>query len=103
MTRRSGSASKASVLLQSLDARPATISSRFLRLRCSLSVQDRTCAVCGHALVFSGWDLAERLTTHLPKKVQSRLLRTLSLRSGEIFTIGGSETERHFEVEGDRM
>ncbi len=69
-----------------------------LHLQCSLSTKVRTCTLCGQLMLVAGWDLAERLTGHLPKKTLSRSLRSLGLRSGDVVTIGGASGERHVEI-----
>jgi molybdopterin/thiamine biosynthesis adenylyltransferase len=69
-----------------------------IRLRESLTRKDKACVFCGHSLLTSGWDLTETLTNHLPAKILSRSLASLGLREGEIFSIGNSKSEHHFEI-----
>ncbi len=68
-----------------------------LRLRESLSRKAKQCPICGGPMLASGWDLTEKLTAHLPRRVLSQSLASLGLRHGEVFTIGSPECERHFE------
>jgi hypothetical protein len=49
-------------------------------------------------LLARGWDLAEKLTNNLSRRVLSRSLASLGLRRGEIFSVGNGMSERHFEI-----
>lgn len=69
-----------------------------LRLRESLGRRAKQCPICGGAMLASGWDLTEKLTAHLPRRILSQSLAGLGLRNGEVFTIGSPECERHFEI-----
>ncbi len=69
-----------------------------LRLRESLTRKAKQCPICGGTMLASGWDLTEKLMTHLPRRVLSQSLASLGLRNGEVFTIGSPECERHFEI-----
>lgn len=69
-----------------------------LRLRESLGRRESTCFLCGRRLLAGGWDLAEKLTGNLPRRLLARPLASLGLRKGEIFSVSDGETERHFEI-----
>lgn len=74
-----------------------------LRLKCSLSVKASTCSLCGQVMQSSGWDLTERLTSHLPAKVLRCSLKWLGLRNGEVITIGSASGERHIVIDNSGL
>jgi hypothetical protein len=69
-----------------------------IRLRDSLTPGEKKCALCRQSLLASGWDLTESLANHLPGRVLSRSLASFGLRNGEVFSVGNSTGERHFEI-----
>lgn len=73
-----------------------------LRLAHSLSRRQARCGVCGQQMVASGFDLIERLNVDsVSRSVLSRSLRSLGLRSTEVFSVGDSQIEFHYEIADD--
>lgn len=69
-----------------------------MQLRESLTPKEKVCSICGQQLMASGWDLADKLTNNLSRRVLSRSLASLGIRRGEIFSVGNGMSERHFEI-----
>jgi len=76
-------------------------SKHIMRLFASLSEKASGCALCGQKMSAPGWNLAETLSDRLPSRALRRSLRSLGLRNGEVFTVGGPSGERHFEIVQD--
>ena len=75
-----------------------------LRLRRALRPGDRTCDRCGGRLVAVGADLADRLDAGaLPGRARSRSLRSLGIRPGDVFGVGGPQAAQFFEIAVERQ
>jgi molybdopterin/thiamine biosynthesis adenylyltransferase len=70
-----------------------------LRHTASLGPRSLMCGRCRGAMVASGFDMRERLEGgHLPARTLSRSLGSLGLRVGDVFSVGTSQREKHFEI-----
>jgi molybdopterin/thiamine biosynthesis adenylyltransferase len=72
-------------------------------LECSLDASLRRCSACGQRMMATGFDLTESLKAEdLSGEEIDRSLRSLGLRSGDIFTVCGAGREAHYEIIDDR-
>lgn len=70
-----------------------------LRLECSLRNKQTKCR-CGRTMIAAGFDALERLSEGvIPENALGRTLRSVGLRSGEVFSVTGVRGEFHFEVD----
>jgi adenylyltransferase/sulfurtransferase len=84
--------------VQGLDCYSCGNRKSLIRLQCSLKTRETRCPRCGESMSATGWNLTDRLSSELPKKVLSRSLSTLGLRSGDVVTIGHAGGKRHFKI-----
>jgi hypothetical protein len=69
------------------------------KLRQRLAPMERTCLACGEALVFSGFDLVERLSAErLAPEILRRPLFDFGLRPGDVFSIRTGGGEAHYQL-----
>jgi molybdopterin/thiamine biosynthesis adenylyltransferase len=72
-----------------------------LRHRASLTEGGQRCRKCGTRMVAPGFDTRDRLSAaELPERTLRRSLKTLGLRSGDVFSVGDARRENHYEVAG---
>lgn len=74
-----------------------------LRLEVSLAAGRRRCGRCGAALRPAAFDRALTLApASLPERLRRRSLHGLGFRDGEVFTLAGARSARHFEIRSGR-
>jgi molybdopterin/thiamine biosynthesis adenylyltransferase len=72
-----------------------------LRLQHSLRDRQTMCGTCGRRMIATGFDLLERLSVEAaPRSALNRSLRTFGLRAGDVFSVGDSHIEFHYEIAG---
>ncbi|MCZ6696342.1 MAG: ThiF family adenylyltransferase [Acidobacteria bacterium] len=72
-----------------------------LRHRASLAAGGPRCRKCGAGMAAPGFDTLDRLSAaELPERTLRRSLRTLGLRSGDVFSVGDARRENHYEFAG---
>jgi hypothetical protein len=72
---------------------------RLWKLLRRLAPKERTCSACGGALVFSGFELVERLSAErLAPELLRRPLSDFGLRPGDFFSIRAAGGEAHYQL-----
>lgn len=72
---------------------------RLWKLQQRLAPKERTCLSCGEALLFSGFELLERLSAgRLAPELLDRPLLDFGLRPGDVFSIRTAGGEAHYQL-----